>query len=139
MFFTDGYASVRKLGRRGVYALNLNFTSLRTVENNVSINIVFYEYLHNEFKRSFVEMKFKYCDFVTKDPLFSPMAKRSGLPCPIYPGFHAFYNISMASIPAVEHMKYKWPFKRAKLNFIFATIPEKVKMAEGDLIVSFKQ
>lgn len=47
------------------------------------LEVVFYEKLGNEYKRSFVEMKYRLCDLMGKDGLLGPTVQAAGYSCPM--------------------------------------------------------
>ncbi|XP_061723659.1 uncharacterized protein LOC133529873 [Cydia pomonella] len=64
----------------------------------------FYQFLSNEYRRSFVEMHFRWCFLIHNDPFFGAPMKQGKLkePCPYPPGDYHMYNMSIptAAIPS---------------------------------------
>ncbi|XP_061383464.1 uncharacterized protein LOC116767591 [Danaus plexippus] len=58
-------------------------TLKKSWNNNVTIHVVFNEYLHNEYRRSFIEIHHKFCDLMEYDKFIGPMVKSIGLFCPL--------------------------------------------------------
>ncbi|XP_073961958.1 uncharacterized protein [Choristoneura fumiferana] len=83
------YANITsfRYGRRNPqYYVNLHMSTTFTVGNNVTVSFWFYEYYSSQYRRSFLEMSFKWCNLVYKDTFFGPALRRN-LPksCPHKP------------------------------------------------------
>ncbi|XP_047023714.1 uncharacterized protein LOC124632793 [Helicoverpa zea] len=126
--------NVRRYSRKGEYVINLVFVSTAVMDNAVSVDIIFYEYLHNEYRRSFPEMHFKLCDLINSDPYVGKTMRDAGLSsCPILPGKHAITNMTFNHIiPSV------WPFERGMTEFIIKHTNTS-RVAVGKLFLKFKQ
>ncbi|XP_053608962.1 uncharacterized protein LOC128674467 [Plodia interpunctella] len=136
VYVTNVTLNVRKLGRRGATIVNLYFTLLYEVGNNVTVDIIFYEYLHNEYKRSFVEMHFQVCNMYQEDIYVGMALRNAGLKeCPLKPGSYAFANMT---IPNVEKFPYVWPFEKAKVTAIISNPKTGVTIAKGSITILFK-
>ncbi|KOB67929.1 Uncharacterized protein OBRU01_19353, partial [Operophtera brumata] len=57
--------------------------------SKIYVHLIFYEYLHNEYRRSFVEMHFKFCDLLQKEAYVGGMLKKIGVTCPFFSAFFA--------------------------------------------------
>ncbi|KAL4719755.1 hypothetical protein ACJJTC_013315 [Scirpophaga incertulas] len=84
-YVKDAQLYITRFGRRSPYYLNIKGTTIRPWNNNVTLNFLFYEYLHNEYKRSFVEVHFKFCDMMNSDPYIGGMLLKHGIKCPLTP------------------------------------------------------
>ncbi|XP_047989316.1 uncharacterized protein LOC125228703 [Leguminivora glycinivorella] len=128
--------NVRRYGRKSGYYLNIEANTKMEFGNNVSLNLIFFEFLHNEYKRSFVEMKFpKICDALYSDPYIGGAFKLIGVICPIPPGFQKLNNITvpMANFPNV------WPFEKCKVEATLLQNKNRDIMATADIYATFKQ
>ncbi|KOB62468.1 Protein PvdO, partial [Operophtera brumata] len=77
------------------------------------VHLIFYEYLHNEYRRSFVEMHFKMCDFLQKEAYVGGMFKNIG----------GEYHLMNMTVPT-ENFPYVFPFEKARMDLILnATAP----------------
>ncbi|CAG4906890.1 unnamed protein product [Colias eurytheme] len=70
VYTTNLTATVRRYSRKGKPTLNVYGTALRTLDNNLSASVVIEEFLHNEYRPSFIELKFKLCDLFSS-PFFT--------------------------------------------------------------------
>ncbi|KAL0879053.1 hypothetical protein ABMA27_004018 [Loxostege sticticalis] len=103
--------TVRRYGRNSGYYVNIDGTTKHMWGNNISFHVVLYEYLHNEYKRTFVEFHFKrLCDMFKFDPYLGQAVVKTGLKCPVPAGT---YHLGNMSIPC-ENFPYIWPFERAR-------------------------
>ncbi|XP_073945794.1 uncharacterized protein [Choristoneura fumiferana] len=138
-YLYNASASVRRYSRRSTYYLNMEGVTKHTWGNNVTVHLIFYEYLHNEYKRSFVEMHFKGCDMIKNDPYvggaIAAITARIGLPCPAPAGFYKLMNIT---IPA-EDFPNVWPFEKCKVEVILEQTPTTDIIAKGAIYATFKQ
>ncbi|KAI8435535.1 hypothetical protein MSG28_003831 [Choristoneura fumiferana] len=85
---SDKYAAdlkfyVNRYGRKSKYYIQLEGTLKHVWVNNVTAHLIFFEYLHNEYKRSFVEMHFKFCDMLKTDPYVGQAVAATGVTCPL--------------------------------------------------------
>ncbi|XP_028171000.1 uncharacterized protein LOC114360477 [Ostrinia furnacalis] len=85
------------------YYVGLHFSTSKWIDNNVSLDFYFYEYLSNVYKRGFIEMHFKLCNLIHKDKFFGAAMKQGKFsqPCPYPPGEYHLYNMTInhLSIP----------------------------------------
>ncbi|XP_073961919.1 uncharacterized protein [Choristoneura fumiferana] len=101
-----------RFGRRNpLYYVNLHYTSLFTFDNNLTVSFWFYEYYSSQYRRSFLEMSFKWCNLVYKDMFFGPALRRN-LPksCPHKPGDYHLVNMTL-SISAMP----SFPFTKGRI------------------------
>ncbi|KOB68211.1 Uncharacterized protein OBRU01_18652 [Operophtera brumata] len=83
-------------------------------------HLIFYEYLHNEYRRSFVEMHFNVCDLLQKEAYIGGMFKKIGVTCPIF----GEYRLMNMTIPT-ENFPYVVPFEKTRVDIIVnATAPD---------------
>ncbi|XP_048001314.1 uncharacterized protein LOC125242118 [Leguminivora glycinivorella] len=107
-------ASASRYGRRDpIHYVHIHGETRVPFGNNVTINIYIYEFLSNEYRRSFVEMHYRTCDFIDKDTVFRPFIKHA-LPdvgCPFPVGAYHFMNLSFPDFPLLR----SFPFKKGRL------------------------
>ncbi|XP_063365824.1 uncharacterized protein LOC134654287 [Cydia amplana] len=74
--------------------------------------MVFYENLNNQFRRSFIELHYKWCSFLFKDPIFGAAIRRqiSFDRCPVPPATYHLYNLTAAA----EHLP-RLPFSKGRI------------------------
>ncbi|XP_050561589.1 uncharacterized protein LOC126912622 [Spodoptera frugiperda] len=127
--------NVRRSARKGDYVVNLKFETKVTFGNEVLVDIVFYQFLNNEFKRSFPEMHSKLCDLINDDPYIGDSVREAGLKtCPIVPGKYALMNIGFnRMIPSV------WPFEKGMVEFTIRLDDPKAIIGKGQLITTFRE
>ncbi|CAH0669159.1 unnamed protein product [Spodoptera exigua] len=127
--------NVRRNARKGDYVVNLKFETKVKFGNEVLVDIVFYQFLNNEFKRSFPEMHYKLCDLINEDPYIGDSIREAGLKsCPIVPGKYALMNIGFNRIiPSV------WPFEKGMVEFTISLTDPKAIIGKGQLVTTFKE
>ncbi|KAI8439118.1 hypothetical protein MSG28_012976 [Choristoneura fumiferana] len=78
----------KRHGRRSpMYYVDIHYRSLVPFDNTFKADFYFYEFLSNEYRRGFVEMHFKWCDLIHKDPFFGAAMNQGKFrrPCPFPP------------------------------------------------------
>ncbi|XP_028166126.1 uncharacterized protein LOC114356930 [Ostrinia furnacalis] len=98
------------------------------------INLVLHEYLHNEYRRSFVEFHFKLCDMINSDPYVGAMVANVGITCPVPPKLQHLVNMT---VPSTVNFKFKWPFKKCMAQVEFALTSTGESMAMGNFYLTF--
>ncbi|KAI5639786.1 hypothetical protein NE865_07686 [Phthorimaea operculella] len=106
--------TIRRYHRRDpVYYYDLHFVALVAIDNFVKIEFFFYEWLTNQYKPTFVEMRFRWCDLIHKDKFFGAAMRQGKLakPCPHPAGEYHLYNMTVpgAAIP------FSFPFNRGRI------------------------
>ncbi|KAJ2941216.1 hypothetical protein O0L34_g10451 [Tuta absoluta] len=106
--------TVHRYNRRDpVYYHDLHFEALVSMDNWLKIEFFFFEWLTNQYKPTFVEMRFRWCDLILKDKFFGAAMKQGKLakPCPHPPGIYHLYNMTVpgAAIPG------SFPFSRGRI------------------------
>ncbi|XP_052750923.1 uncharacterized protein LOC128200708 [Galleria mellonella] len=118
-------ANIRRYRRGGDYYLNGEAKTLDTWVNNVSVHLVFTEYLHNEYRRSFIEFHYKLCDLLDKDGMIGGILVKTGYTCPLHKrrnnkshhqGVYRFGNLSIQT----DNFPNVWPFEKGGVNVEFA-------------------
>ncbi|XP_038215334.1 uncharacterized protein LOC119834887 [Zerene cesonia] len=104
IYISNVSAIVRRYSRKSKPALNIYASVLRTWDNRISADISVEEFLHNEYRPTFVVLKFKVCDLFAS-PFFT-FRKEHGLECPLQPKFYEVTNITINSntLPSVFPM-----------------------------------
>ncbi|KAF9424213.1 hypothetical protein HW555_000606 [Spodoptera exigua] len=135
VYFSDVALTVRRNGKRGDYIANLDLNAKYAVGNNVTIDVIFYEFLHNEYRRSFVELHYRACDLILKDAYLGLIIRKAGLvTCPIPVGKLSLKNVTFdIDLPSV------WPFEKGKGEMIVTHTAKKEMMVRGEIVLTFKQ
>ncbi|RVE43163.1 hypothetical protein evm_012180 [Chilo suppressalis] len=125
---------ITRTNRKSPYFINIEAHLKQSWTNNVTVNFVYYEYLHNEYRRSFVEIHAQVCNFLNKDVFLGKMFKNLGFSCPVKAGP---YRISNMTVP-MQDFKYQFPFQkfRAYIDIIHTTTKD--VMCKGYIDASFK-
>ncbi|KAJ8714849.1 hypothetical protein PYW08_004830 [Mythimna loreyi] len=70
------------------------------MNNSLTLDFYFYQFLTNRYQPSFVEMHFKFCDMINADPFFGASMRRAlGGNCPYPPGEYDMTNLSIPFVP----------------------------------------
>ncbi|KAL0880600.1 hypothetical protein ABMA27_001830 [Loxostege sticticalis] len=78
------------------YYVGLHYETTVTFDKNVTVDIYFYEYLSNVYKRGFVEMHFNFCELMEDNFFGAPMRQgKLSVQCPYPPGIYNLYNMSI--------------------------------------------
>ncbi|KAJ0174854.1 hypothetical protein K1T71_009962 [Dendrolimus kikuchii] len=123
-FSSPSFSTRRRSRNNPIHYINLNYTTLMTMDNNIAIHFFLYEWLTNQYKRSFVEFHFLYCDLIKKDMFFGPTLREQPTlqkPCPHPAGF---YSLKDMSIPPVA-VPANFPFRKGRM-YSNCTYKEKV-------------
>ncbi|XP_022820262.1 uncharacterized protein LOC111352133 [Spodoptera litura] len=117
-FSNPEYASnvtinIRRYNRKSAYYINLMGTNMQTWTNNITADVEISQYLHNEYRPSFVGFHYKLCDLVNKEPFIGGAIKNAGLVCPLPAGYHAVMNITAPT----EHFPNVFPFEKGRIEF----------------------
>ncbi|KAL0818675.1 hypothetical protein ABMA28_008026 [Loxostege sticticalis] len=124
---------ITRYGRRSPYYMNILGRNKHTWTNNVTINVVFFEYLHNEYRRSFVELHFRLCDMLNSDPYVGAMVAKAGITCPAYSKMQYLVNMT---VPTAD-FKYLVPFKKAMAELEFTITKTGESIAKARFYVTF--
>ncbi|XP_063530688.1 uncharacterized protein LOC134741725 [Cydia strobilella] len=107
------FTSVRKNRRSPMYYVDIHYQQLVSIDDNFEVDFYFFQFLSNEYRRSFVEMHFRWCSLIHKDPFFGAAMKQGKLarPCPYPPDDYHMYNMSIpsAAIPP------GFPFQKGRI------------------------
>ncbi|GBP57527.1 hypothetical protein EVAR_103125_1 [Eumeta japonica] len=74
-----GNLTVKRYGRRSRYYVNLEGKTKHAWGNNITVQLIFYELLSNEYRRSFIEYRTRACDFLRDEPYIGHLLAKSGL------------------------------------------------------------
>ncbi|KAG7302197.1 hypothetical protein JYU34_013671 [Plutella xylostella] len=112
-FLTWANASVTRYGRKSPYYLNMEGENKVPIDGTFILNMVVYQFVSNEYRRSFVEFHMPFCEFI-KDPYFGGIFGKFGynLTCPIIPGPYHFMNLTFPT----EDFPHVWPFEKCLFN-----------------------
>ncbi|XP_030028532.1 uncharacterized protein LOC115446114 [Manduca sexta] len=105
-------AIVKRYGRRSPYYIVGRITLKQTWNNNVTIHMDVYEYLHNEYRLSFMTVHNKLCNLINTDILLGIILRRLDIGCPLYPGLVEVRNATFKW----EHFPYVIPYTKALAN-----------------------
>ncbi|XP_064292660.1 uncharacterized protein LOC128678392 isoform X2 [Plodia interpunctella] len=134
-FVDEVYANIRRYSRSGSYYINLWGSIKHTWANNISVHIVTTEFLHNEYRRSFIEFHYKFCDFINKEPMIGQMFVLKGVVCPLPKGEYRLMNMTVQS----QHFPNRWPFEKGGADVNVTTTYTKEVVASGYIHLKFKQ
>ncbi|GBP34627.1 hypothetical protein EVAR_19018_1 [Eumeta japonica] len=100
---------------------------------------VFYERLSNEYRRSFVQWKWKLCDGLLSDPYIGQMLVRGGLKnlsCPFQEGEYHLMNLTVD----MRSFKNVWPFEKSRLSITsLATDKNNTLIGNGEVYLTIKE
>ncbi|CAH2086885.1 unnamed protein product [Euphydryas editha] len=111
-YFYNFSFNIRRYSRKSGYCINIETTLKRPWNNNVTFNVVFYEFLHNEYRRSFVELHYKYCDFLENEKFIAPILKSYGVKCPVQVGT---YRLANMTVP-LDNFPDVFPFEKTRMD-----------------------
>ncbi|XP_073961957.1 uncharacterized protein [Choristoneura fumiferana] len=83
-----------------LYYVDIHYKSVVPFDNEFKVDFYFFELLSNEYRRGFVEMHFKWCDLIHKNPFFGAPMRQGKLlkPCPYPPDVYDMYNMTIPSL-----------------------------------------
>ncbi|XP_062530392.1 uncharacterized protein LOC101738215 isoform X1 [Bombyx mori] len=130
--------TAQRYGRRNpVYYVGLNLKTVVTFDNNIIIDFIFYEFLSNTYRRTFVEMHYPWCDLIFKDMFFGPALRQGKLlkPCPHPPDDYKLVNMTVppAAIPS------SFPFRKGRILANLTTAKPKHWVACGHIDMEIKE
>ncbi|XP_052737842.1 uncharacterized protein LOC112054865 isoform X2 [Bicyclus anynana] len=126
--------SVKRYGRNSSYYINMEATLKEEWNNNVTVNLIFNEFLHNTYRRSFIELHHKFCDLLKDEKFYAPTILEYGIKCPLVPGTYRLMNLTipLAEFPSV------FPFERARVDIESTVSDTGELMSKVYLYCSFK-
>ncbi|XP_047992155.1 uncharacterized protein LOC125230918 [Leguminivora glycinivorella] len=89
------------------------------LDDNYIVEVLFYENVNNQFRRSFIELQFKFCTFIFKEPIFGAAIRKhitSVDSCPLPAGSYHLYNMTAAA----DHLP-KLPFSKGRIYMYLKT------------------
>ncbi|CAH2266415.1 jg1012 [Pararge aegeria aegeria] len=116
-YFHNYTYSVKRYGRKSGYYINIESTLKQEWNNNVTLHLIFNQYLHNEYRRSFIELHYKFCDLLKDEKFFAPRIIQYGIKCPLPIGTYRFMNLSIS----LEEFPSVFPYERARIDVVYAT------------------
>ncbi|XP_049867196.1 uncharacterized protein LOC126367624 [Pectinophora gossypiella] len=115
-YITYAAGNVRRAGRRLPYFINFEITIRHTWGNNVTVHYYFYEFLHNEYRRSFLEFHFKLCDFFKNEPYIgNAVFRQYRIKCPVAAGNYKMMNMTFT----VDKFPNVVPFEKSRVYAVF--------------------
>ncbi|KAI8432093.1 hypothetical protein MSG28_004598 [Choristoneura fumiferana] len=119
----NGSANIRRYDRKSPYYYNIQAGIRHTWGNNITVHMLFFEYQHNQYRRSFVELHLKLCDMLQRDPyfgkIFSMVLAKYKIACPVPAGMYVFRNITLPS----EGIPNILPFEKGKVEVNISQLP----------------
>ncbi|XP_028166122.1 uncharacterized protein LOC114356927 [Ostrinia furnacalis] len=107
-----GRLYISRYGRKSPYYINLEGIIKHTWADNITMHLIFYEYLHNEYRRSFVEVHIMYCKMMKTDPYIGGMLAKHGAPCPAPPGEYKLQNMTLQG----DNFPNLFPISKGKIE-----------------------
>ncbi|KAH9634815.1 hypothetical protein HF086_012229, partial [Spodoptera exigua] len=86
--------NIRRYSRRSRYYINLMGNTKQVWNNNITVDIKVNQYLHNEYRPSFITHHYKFCDLINKDEFIGGAIRNAGVVCPLPAGYHGVMNIT---------------------------------------------
>ncbi|CAG4906879.1 unnamed protein product [Colias eurytheme] len=124
---------VMQYSRRRKPVLNFGAITMHLWDNNVTIDMIYEEFIKNEYKPSFVGLRFKLCDFI-ESPYFN-IKKTYGYVCPLQPGEVRITNMTVNS----EHFPNLFPYVKGRVIVSFNVKAVNVTMVTSHFYVLFKE
>ncbi|XP_045491064.1 uncharacterized protein LOC123690946 [Colias croceus] len=130
-YVKNASTTVRRYSRKSNPVLNIYGYIEKAWDKNVSIAMVIEEYLHNEYRPSFVRFQFKLCDLFDS-PLLD-LKKNYGLECPLRPKFYSLTNISISTntLPNI------FPMEQGRVYVLFFITETKHPIVKSYLYTKF--
>ncbi|XP_075980772.1 uncharacterized protein LOC142979625 [Anticarsia gemmatalis] len=120
-----------------IYYVGLHFENLVPFDSTLQVDFYFYEFLTNEYKRSFVEFHYNWCHLTEKDMLFGSAMRQGKLlkPCPHMPDQYNLVNMTInpAFIPR------GFPFTRGRIEANLTFPKLKAWVADGYIDMRISQ
>ncbi|XP_039747191.1 uncharacterized protein LOC120624612 [Pararge aegeria] len=133
-YFHNYTYSVKRYGRKSGYYINIESTLKQEWNNNVTLHLIFNQYLHNEYRRSFIELHYKFCDLLKDEKFFAPRIIQYGIKCPLPIGTYRFTNLT---IP-MEEFPSVFPYERTRIDIESTITSTSESMSKVYLYCSFK-
>ncbi|XP_047021950.1 uncharacterized protein LOC124631545 [Helicoverpa zea] len=127
--------TVRRYSRKSPYYINLVGFTKHEWNNNITVDVVLKQFLHNEYRRSFIEMHYKLCDFINKEPFVGGAAKNAGLRCPMPAGHQAMVNMTAPT----ENFPNVFPFERGSVDIDVSVTGTKELVMQLSIKLTFIQ
>ncbi|XP_041982464.1 uncharacterized protein LOC121735635 [Aricia agestis] len=111
------FTSKRYKRENPIYFQTVSGKLLKYADNSYTLHFYIYELLSNTYKRSFIEVNANFCDFMSKDNIFSRSLKSANFKlftqCPIPPGEYHLDNMTTPFGPFLKG----FPFKQGRIYF----------------------
>ncbi|XP_022820253.1 uncharacterized protein LOC111352125 isoform X1 [Spodoptera litura] len=101
----------------------------------LQVDIEINQYLHNEYRPSFITHHYKFCDLVNKDAFIGGAIRNAGVVCPLPAGYHGIMNITAPT----EHFPNVFPFEKGRLDFVVSLTNTGEVICKLYVEVRFKQ
>ncbi|KAJ8725389.1 hypothetical protein PYW08_003572 [Mythimna loreyi] len=133
--YTNATVNVRRYGRKSRYYINVEGVTKHTWTNNMTFTLVVTQLLHNEYRPSFVELKYKLCDLINKEPFVGECLKHVGVVCPLPAGYHNIMNITANT----ENFPSVFPFEHGRIEVLLSLTDTKEHAFMFHIVATFKQ
>ncbi|CAH0702058.1 unnamed protein product [Spodoptera exigua] len=127
--------NIRRYSRRSRYYINLMGNTKQVWNNNITVDIKVNQYLHNEYRPSFITHHYKFCDLINKDEFIGGAIRNAGVVCPLPAGYHGVMNITAPT----EHFPNVFPFEKGRLDFVVSLTSTQEPILKLYVEVRFKQ
>ncbi|XP_045785519.1 uncharacterized protein LOC123881036 [Maniola jurtina] len=133
-YFYNYTWAVKRYSRNSGYFINIEATIKKEWNNNVTFNLIFNEFLHNEYRRSFVELHYKFCDLLKYEKFIGHRVLEYGIKCPLVADTYRFINLT---IP-LEEFPSVFPYERARIDIEYSITNTSESMSKVYLYCTFK-
>ncbi|XP_045485241.1 uncharacterized protein LOC123689408 [Pieris rapae] len=130
-YFKELKFTVRKYSRGGKRYLNAFGIILKTLRKNMMVTVTLEEYLHNEYRPTFIYFDFKWCDLIESP--FMRLKEKYGLPCPTTPMEYNVPNITIYT----ELLPEAFPIRQGRIRIRAYETNPPIGIASGYLYASF--
>ncbi|XP_032513855.2 uncharacterized protein LOC116767576 [Danaus plexippus] len=133
-YFYNLSVNVKRYSRSSSYYFNIEMTTKHVWTNNVTLHLIFNEYLHNEYQSSFIQLHHRFCDIIKYDKFIGTMVKQVGLECPMPAGTLQLMNFTLS----LDKFPNVFPFQKCRVDAEVTITATNESMAAMCFYVSFK-
>ncbi|CAH3882927.1 unnamed protein product [Pieris brassicae] len=130
-YFKELKFTVRKYSRTSKRYLNAYAIIVKPLGKNMMVTATFEEYLHNEYKPTFIHLDFKWCDLLESS--YMRLKERYGIPCPTIP---MEYNVPNMTI-YTELFPETFPIRQGRIRIRAYEASPPIAIASGYLYATF--
>ncbi|CAH0718736.1 unnamed protein product, partial [Brenthis ino] len=106
---------IKRYSRRSPHYIIMETALKHEWNNNVTVNIICNEFLHNEYRRSFIELHYKYCDMLKFEKYVGARFADFGFKCPLVAEKRYFMNFT----PPINEFPNVFPYENARIDVEF--------------------